>query len=103
MILVGVIGATAGGLPYVGSSRSGGTVHIFCGLLGVCFLGVFAFTGDSKAERLRFFSDRGASPAKLWLGRHLLAVAVLGFASLLYLLVGVISQTMQTANQPRPK
>ncbi len=95
MILVGVIGATAGGLPYFGSSRSGGSVQIFCGLLGVCFLGVFAFTGDGKAERLRFFSDRGASPAKLWLGRHLLAVAVLGFASLLYLLVGVISQSME--------
>ncbi|WP_182865795.1 hypothetical protein [Stieleria mannarensis] len=99
VIFAGVIGSTAGGLPYVGSSRNGGTLLIISGLLGVCCLGVFAFTGDGKAERLRFFSDRGASPAKLWLGRHLLAVAVLGFASLLYLLVGVISISVDSEDR----
>ncbi|MCS7468311.1 hypothetical protein NZK35_16790 [Stieleria sp. ICT_E10.1] len=99
MILAGVVGSAGGGLPYVGSSRSGGTVLTFIGLFGVCCLGVFAFSGDGKAERLRFFSDRGASPAKLWLGRHLLAVAVLGFASLLYLFIGVIGQSIESADR----
>ncbi|QEF99539.1 ABC-2 family transporter protein [Stieleria maiorica] len=99
LIFAGVIGSTAGGLPYIGSSRSGGTLLVFSGLLGVCCLGVFAFTGDGKAERLRFFSDRGASPAKLWLGRHLLAVAVLGVASLLYLVVGVISKSVDSEDR----
>ena len=37
------------------------------GLIGVSWLGVFAFTGDGSAHRLRFLADRGASPTVVWI------------------------------------
>jgi hypothetical protein len=41
-------------------------------LLGVavCWLGVFAFQGESIRDRVRFYADRGVSPRLQWLTRH---------------------------------
>lgn len=94
MILAGLFGLMAGHLSHQWIQRGGSFLLIWIGCFGVCCLGVFAFTGDGKAERLRFFADRGVSPAKLWLGRHLLAVAVIGIAALFYIVVGVISESI---------
>ena len=59
------------------------------GPLGVAWLGVFAFTGDGSASRLRFLADRGVSPTTAWLGRHLIGLSILATAVLLYAVLSV--------------
>lgn len=71
------------------------------GYLGCCWLGVLAFVGDGNAKHLRFFSDRGISPAKLWLGRHLLGMMVLSSVALLYLAVSIAFQSIELDDRYR--
>ncbi len=99
MVLLGVIGCTADRVLFEWIRRGGNIAMIWIGCFGVCCLGVFAFSGDGKAERLRFFSDRGVSPATIWFGRHSLAVAVLSIASVLYLVIGMISQSIERESE----
>tara|TARA_R110002073_G_scaffold108132_1_gene242927 strand:+ start:1857 stop:4271 length:2415 start_codon:yes stop_codon:yes gene_type:complete len=56
----------------------------FAGLVGVSWLGVFAFTGDGSAARMRFLSDRGVSPTVAWLGRHSIGVWIVSLILLFY-------------------
>ncbi|WP_442505948.1 hypothetical protein SH528x_004766 [Novipirellula sp. SH528] len=62
------------------------------GFVGVSWLGVFAFTGDGSATRLRFLADRGVSPTVAWLGRHSIGVWIVSVILLLHtaLLYGVV-------------
>ncbi|TWT80823.1 ABC-2 family transporter protein [Planctomycetes bacterium CA13] len=60
---------------------------MLAGLVGVAWLGVFAFTGDGSASRLRFLADRGASPTIVWAGRHLVGLSIVATAILLYWLL----------------
>lgn len=64
---------------------SGNVVGVLLGsgLLAISWLGVFAFTGDGAATRLKFLADRGVSPARVWLGRLGFGVSVLCSAALL--------------------
>jgi len=54
------------------------------GYLGVCWLGVFAFTGDGSQRGLRFLADRGASPTTVWCGRQWIGLCFLSCGILLY-------------------
>ena len=54
------------------------------GFVGVSWLGVFAFTGDGSATRLRFLADRGVSPTVAWLGRHSIGVWIVSVILLLH-------------------
>ncbi|QDV68165.1 ABC-2 family transporter protein [Rosistilla carotiformis] len=50
---------------------------MIAGPLGVAWLGVYVFSGDGTPQKLRFLADRGVSPTVVWLGRHLIGIAVL--------------------------
>ncbi len=52
--------------------------------LGVCWLGVFAFTGDGGVRRLQFLAERGVSPTKVLTGRHLVGLSILSSLLMLY-------------------
>ena len=52
--------------------------------LAASWLGVLAFAGDGHASRLRFLADRGVSPLKVWLGRHVVAISLLSVGVLSY-------------------
>ncbi len=54
------------------------------------WLGVFAFTGDGSAKRLRFLADRGVSPTKVWLGRHAVNVSLVSLAVLVYGAISIL-------------
>ncbi len=56
----------------------------FAGMLGMSWMGVYAFSGDGSATRLRFLADRGVSPTLVWLSRHLIGFSAISFAILLY-------------------
>lgn len=45
------------------------------GVLGVSWLGVFAFVGDGNSKQMRFLAERGVSPSAAWWSRHAAAVA----------------------------
>lgn len=99
--IVGMIMLTSAALASANissvSSRSYVSSHVsimFCGYLATCWLGVLAFTGDGSSKRMRFFADRGVSPAKLWLGRQLLGLTVLSSAALLFIAVAMIDRTI---------
>ncbi len=56
-------------------------------LLAVCWLGVFAYQSDNMNERIRFLSDRGVSPNRVWWTRHWIPVLILiGVALIRYVL-----------------
>lgn len=60
-------------------------------LLGVavCWLGVFAFQGESIRDRVRFYADRGISPRLFWVTRHWVPLLLLvGLALVRYLARG---------------
>ncbi|WP_372721222.1 hypothetical protein [Novipirellula sp.] len=56
----------------------------FAGFVGVSWLGVFSFTGDGSAARMRFLSDRGVSPTVAWLGRHSIGAWIVSLILLFY-------------------
>jgi ABC-type transport system involved in multi-copper enzyme maturation permease subunit len=47
------------------------------GLLLILWMGVFAYQGDSIAQRVRFYADRGVSPSLLWWTRHWVPLTIL--------------------------
>ncbi len=59
-------------------------------VLCASWLGVFAFTGDGSAKRLRFLADRGVSPTKVWLGRHAVNVSLVSLAVLVYGAISIL-------------
>lgn len=69
----------------------------FLGWLAVSWLGVFAFTGDGSAERLRFLADRGVAPTLAWLGRQTIGVGLISLAVLLY---AALSLAVVSTEQP---
>lgn len=86
MVLAGFIGLLA--LARSGLGETGGFVFgcLLISALGVCWLGVFAFTGDGSSKKLRFFAERGISPTKILIGRQLFGLSVLASLVLLYAL-----------------
>jgi hypothetical protein len=47
------------------------------GSLLILWMGVFAYQGDSIAQRVRFYADRGVSPSLLWWTRHWIPLTIL--------------------------
>ena len=47
------------------------------GSLLILWMGVFAYQGDSMAQRVRFYADRGVSPSLLWWTRHWIPLTIL--------------------------
>lgn len=48
-----------------------------------CWLGCFAFQGDNLQQRIRFLSDRGVSPTKVWWTRMWIPLTIVLLAGLL--------------------
>jgi hypothetical protein len=63
------------------SSPMGVAISQFLHLLAASWLGILAFQGDSHLRRALFLSERGISPAVVWLTRHTWGVTIM----LLYL------------------
>ena len=82
MMLVGTVGFVVA--HHLDAFGDYGNVGMLLGFLGTSLLGVFAFTGDGSQARLRFLAERGLSPSKVWLGRHLAAISILCVALLIY-------------------
>ncbi|TWU34431.1 ABC transporter permease [Novipirellula artificiosorum] len=88
LILCGLVGAAVFAQhEWFVATRGMSVLLVLAGILGVSWLGVFAFTGDGSATRLRFLADRGASPTVVWIGRHLVGISILSSAGLLYWIV----------------
>jgi hypothetical protein len=55
-------------------------------VLGIClatsWLGVLAYQGDRIGQRVRFLSDRGIAPGRVWLTRHLIPWSILVLSAL---------------------
>ena len=47
------------------------------GSLLILWMGVFVYQGDSMAQRVRFYADRGVSPSLLWWTRHWIPLTIL--------------------------
>ncbi|MEZ6091157.1 MAG: hypothetical protein R3C05_24665 [Pirellulaceae bacterium] len=60
------------------------------GYFGLCWLGVMVFSGDGAPDRLRFLADRGVSPTRVWLSRHLFGLSLVAFFSLVVAVTNVI-------------
>lgn len=52
-------------------------ISIVLYILATCWLGVVTFHGDRLNNRIRFYSDRGVAPFKVWLTRQIVPVATL--------------------------
>ena len=53
-------------------------------VLACSWLGVMVFKHDGSTERIRFLADRGVSPAKVYVARHVVPVAILSTGLLAY-------------------
>jgi hypothetical protein len=58
-------------------------VVVLVGCLAFCWLGCFAFQGDNLQQRIRFLSDRGVSPTKVWWTRMWIPLTIVLLAGLL--------------------
>lgn len=95
MIMLAAVAMASGHVA--SNSRKFASSHfliMFFGYLATCWLGVLTFAGDGSSQRMRFFADRGVSPAKLWLGRQLLGMTVISCAALLFIAVAMICQSI---------
>ncbi|KAA1261374.1 ABC-2 family transporter protein [Rubripirellula obstinata] len=64
----------------------GDSLNLFwvAGFFALSWLGVLSFCGDGSAKSLKFLADRGVSPSTVWLGRHLMPIAIVSAALLVY-------------------
>ena len=54
------------------------------GFLALSWLGVFAFVGDGSSLGMRFLADRGISPTRVWVARHLAPLSFVSAGLLIY-------------------
>ena len=64
---------------------------IVVGAIATSWLGVFVFHGDGSANRLRFLADRGVSPTRVWIGRHLIGVSAISLGMVAFLISSCFS------------
>ncbi|WP_222435437.1 ABC transporter permease [Allorhodopirellula solitaria] len=91
LILAMLSGAFAFGYMAVSSQSSDefGMVMVctfVAGAIATSWLGVFVFHGDGSASRLRFLADRGVSPTRAWIGRHLIGLSAIAVAMIAFLI-----------------
>ena len=73
-------------------------VEPFVGLvvaLCVSWMGVLAFQGDNLQERIRFLSDRGVKPSKVWLTRLLMPISFAASVALFFALVRNLQESIR--------
>ena len=93
-LVIGVVAVWAISHVAIPSRYDGALLSLIgLGTLAVSWLGVSAFTGDGSSARLKFLADRGMSPTRVWLGRHLMPVS---FISAALLLLGVMQLGLRT-------
>jgi len=68
----------------------------------ISWMGVLAFQGDNLQERIRFLSERGVRPAKVWLTRLLIPFSFAGAVALLYALLRSRYQAMEPEDTHLP-
>jgi len=58
-------------------------------------MGVLAFQGDNLQERIRFLSDRGVKPSKVWLTRLLMPISFAASVALFFALVRYLKESIR--------
>ncbi|TWU37336.1 ABC transporter permease [Novipirellula artificiosorum] len=84
-----VVGVISLGLAPTIDHRNGGweAFAVFSLFLATAWMGVLVFQGDNLQERIRFLSEQGIGPSKVWITRQLLPFGFVCCACLFYLLV----------------
>jgi hypothetical protein len=107
-VLLGIVGMLLSAVTLIAVGSSIVDRHGISGRLGLAvlliflatsWLGVLAFHGDLLHQRIRFLAERGVSPGKVWVTRHVVPLSLL--AVLLVVVLGLLrylpaSPDMQT-------
>lgn len=84
LLVLGIVGLAC--MATLAGGQSEFALGLFAFPLAISWLGVFAFSGDTSSQRIRFLAERGVSPTRAWIAIHIVGLSMVSLLILIYAL-----------------